>query len=448
MVIFVVLVVLLGLYMAWNIGANDFANSMADAVGSGALSLRGAVILGGLCEFAGSVLVGMFVADTVRMRIVAPEHFAAAGGLLPKEAAAMFAMGMACALLAAAAWLHLATWFGMPVSTTHSIVGAVAGFGMVAVGIRGGFVAGIRVVEWHMMGGIVASWFLSPVVGLLGAYLVFKAFSWLILNRANPVVAAIRYAPAVVFSVVLIVMLSIFYKGGIQRIVCQREAVRLWFTGWRMTAAVVGKCLASALAAKVLIGRYLRGVDALSVAEQLAYVEKVFAPLVILTSCSVAFAHGANDVANAIGPLAAVVDIVKTGTLSLGAVVPLWTLALGGVGIVIGLATYGYRVLRTIGTKITQLTPSRGVAADFATILVVLVCSRMGLPISTTHTIVGAILGVGLARGLGAVNRKVTRDIFGSWLITVPVSAFMSALFFVIFHFCGVDGLILRLFPQ
>ena len=165
-------------------------------------------------------------------------------------------------------------------------------------------------------------------------------------------------------------------------------------------------------------------------------------PLVVLTSCSVAFAHGANDVANAIGPLAAVADVVRTGTVNLSVVVPSWILALGGLGIVLGLATYGYRVLATIGTKITQLTPSRGIAADLATAVTVLICSRLKLPVSTTHTIVGAIIGISLARGLSAVNGKVIREIFSSWFVTIPAAAIMTALLFVLGRALHLDQLI------
>ena len=201
-----------------------------------------------------------------------------------------------------------------------------------------------------------------------------------------------------------------------------------------------------AVISRILIKRYLRGTERKSLAEQLQSVEKIFAPLVIATSCSVAFAHGANDVANAIGPVAAIADIATTGSINRKVTVPVWVLSLGGIGIVVGLATCGYRVLATIGTKITQLTPSRGVAADLATATTVLLCSRMKLPVSTTHTIVGAIIGIGFARGLGAINQKVTREIFSSWFITVPAAAVLSMIFFAVGRWLHVDLWISRVF--
>ena len=420
--------VLLGLYLAWTIGANDFANSMSDAVGSGALSIRGAIILGAICEFAGSVLVGSSVTDTVRKGIVAPHHFEA----MPE----MLVLGMICALLATAFFLHLATWVGMPVSTTHAIVGAVAGFGMVA--------AGVNSVEWGKFGGIILSWIISPVAGGVLGYVMFKLIKGLILGRDRPLRAAVYFAPLFVFITVFIVAMSILYKGLGH--VLEKHHIEL--TGARATYLSVGLALVAATVARMILVRYVGSRDRLPLAEQLRLVEGIFCPLVILTSCSVAFAHGANDVANAVGPVAAVMDILKSGTINMSVLVPFWVLCLGGVGIVLGLATQGYRVMRTLGTKITQLTPSRGTAADIATVATVLVCSRMKLPVSTTHTIVGAIIGVGFARGLGAVNRSVTRDIFGSWLVTVPVASLLTIVLFVAARAGGIQNLILGVFPH
>jgi PiT family inorganic phosphate transporter len=405
------IVAVLGLYMAWNIGANDVANSMADAVGSRAITIRNAIIAAGICEFAGAVLVGSHVTDTVRKGIVAPEALA--------SAPAVMALGMACAVLAAALWLNLATWMGMPVSTTHSIVGAVAGFGIIA--------AGWSAVQWGTMGQIIASWFISPVAGAIMAFVFFKFISWSILERQKPLPAARKIAPFLVFFTFVIVTLSIVYKG-LKHIIAEAE----WLTGTNAVLIAVAVAGIAAVLSRVIIKRQLRDDSRLSLADQLKKVEKLFAPLVVITSCCVAFAHGSNDVANAVGPLAAVVAIVRSGSVESKVAVPLWILALGGGGITIGLTMYGYRVMRTVGEKITQITPSRGVAADVAATTTVLVCSRLALPISTTHTLVGAILGVGLARGLGAVNKRVTRNIFGSWLITVPAAAGICVVLFLI----------------
>ncbi len=410
-VIVIAITVLLGLYMAWSIGANDVANSMAAAVGSRSISIKRAIIAAGLCEFAGAVLVGAHVTDTVRKGIVSPEHFQVSPETL--------ALGMASALLAAAVWLHLATWMGMPVSTTHSIVGAVAGFGVIA--------AGWGAVHWAKIGHIVISWVVSPVAGGVIAFVLFKLISWLILGRERPAKAAVRITPFIVFSTVLVVVLATIYKG-LGHIIAGKAA---WLTGEVAALSSIGIGVVAGLAARILIERHLRGKHKLPLPQQLELVEGVFAPLVVITSCSVAFAHGANDVANAVGPLAAVVDIIRTGTVKMQVYVPAWVLGLGGAGIVLGLATYGYRVMHTVGTRITQMTPSRGVAANIAATATVLVCTRLKLPVSTTHTLVGAILGIGFARGLGAVNRQITQNIFGSWLVTVPAAAVLAVVFFL-----------------
>ena len=411
--------VLLGLYMAWSIGANDAANSMADAVGSKSIRIGWALFAAGICEFAGAVLVGSHVTDTVRKGIVTPEAIAQIPGLQATEAAALLAIGMASALLAAAVWLHVATWMSMPVSTTHSIVGAVAGFGIVA--------AGWNAVDWGKIGQIVVSWFISPVVGGVLAFILFKLISRLILGQEKPTKAAVRIMPFIVCFIVMVVTLATLYKG-LKNITAQAA----WLTGSRALLLAVGTGLCAAVIARILVKRRLKGYHRSPLPEQLEQVERVFAPLVVLTSCTIAFAHGANDVANAIGPLAAVLDIVREGTVKMKVQVPFGVLALGGFGIVLGLSTFGYRVMRTVGTKITQLTPSRGVAADVAACTTVLVCTRLGLPVSTTHTLVGAILGIGLARGLAAVNRRVTRNIFGSWLITVPAAGVLAVVFFLL----------------
>lgn len=417
----------LGLYMAWNIGANDFANSMGDAVGSGSIGIRFAVVLGSICEFAGSTLVGAYVTDTVRKGIVNPARFSAFPELL--------LLGMMCALLGTALWLNIATWLGMPVSTTHAIVGAVAGLGVAAMGWTS--------VEWARMGGIVLSWFISPVLGGLLSFLLFKLITALILAKEKPMPRAVRFAPLVVFMVVAVVAFSTLFRS------LGHLLNKTQFMPPKLLAILIALSFAILLAfiSRFIIARYLRGNEDKSLTEQLQLIEKVFAPLVVITSCYVAFAHGANDVANSIGPVAAIFDVLRTGTVVTSRSVPLWILAFGGFGIVLGLATFGYRVMATIGTKITQLTPSRGVAADLATATTVLGCSLLKLPVSTTHTIVGAIIGVGLARGLGAVNRKVTRDIFGSWLITVPAAGLMTAGLFLLARLLHLDIFIRQAFP-
>jgi len=410
---------LVGLYMAWNIGANDVANSMADAVGSKALSVRQAVIAAGICEFAGAVLVGSHVTDTVRKGIVDPAVLGSLPNLAQGEAAALLVIGMSAALLAAALWLNFATMAGMPVSTTHSIVGAVAGFGIVA--------AGIGSVNWGKMGQIVASWFVSPVAGGIAAFIIFKIISKLILGQEQPAKAAIKITPYIVFFLAMVVTLATIWKG-LKHVIKEVE----WLTDTNTFIIAVAISVISTLISRSYVKKKLGDKVSLPLAEQLELVEQVYVPLVIISSCSVAFAHGANDVANSVGPLAAVVHILQGGAVQMKVAVPLWVLMLGGAGIVLGLATYGYRVMETVGTKITEITPSRGVAADIAATATVLVCTRMKLPISTTHVLVGAIMGIGLARGLAGIDSRIAKKIFKSWIITVPAAAMVSIVLFLL----------------
>jgi len=404
----VIVAVVIGFYMAWSIGANDVANSMANAVGSGALAVFWAVILAGLCEFGGAVLVGSHVTNTIRKGIIDPQAFASAPTVL--------AYGMTCALLAAAVWLNLASYFSMPVSTTHSIVGAITGFGVIW--------AGFHDVNWARLGEIVASWFLSPLAGAIVAFVVFRLISRFILTQQEPTMAAVRGVPVCVFFTFAIVILATIYKG--------LKHLHLDLKGSEALGISVVGGLVAALISAIVVRRMRDRAGEESYALQVQRVEKIFGVLVIITSCGVAFAHGANDVANAIGPLAAVIEVAKTNAVPRKVAVDLWLLVLGGAGIVVGLSTFGYRVMRLVGTKITEITPSRGVAANIAATATVLVCSKLGLPISTTHTLVGAIIGVGLARGITAINSRVIRSIFLSWLITVPVAAGLTVLFYFV----------------
>jgi len=404
----VIAAIVIGLYMAWNVGANDVANSMADAVGSKALSIFWAIILAGICEFCGAVLVGSHVTDTIRKGIIESSVF--------QQQPIELARGMVCAMLAAAIWLNLASYFGMPVSTTHSIVGAIIGFGMVQAGL--GNIYWVKVVQ------IMASWIISPIAGGVVSFLIFKMISRHILAVENPAIAARKGVPVCVFFTFAIVILATIYKG--------LKNIHLNLGGWRAVGlSIVGGLIAAAVS-KLLICRSNNYNERMPLDEQLARVERIFAILVIISSCTVAFAHGANDVANAVGPLAAVVEISRYGVTPEKVPVSMWILVLGGGGIVIGLATFGYRVMRLVGTKVTEITPSRGVAADLSTMATVLFCSKIGLPISTTHILVGAIIGVGVARGITAVNRRVVGSILTSWLATVPIAAGLSVVLYLL----------------
>jgi len=312
-------------------------------------------------------------------------------------------------------WLNLASCFGMPVSTTHSIVGAIVGFGILE--------AGLRHVYWAKLGQIVASWFISPLAGGIIAFVIFKLILRYILSAEEPAVAARKGVPVCVFVVFTTMILAIIYKGlkNLHLDLSAPSAIALSILGGLGTAGV-----------STLFARRNRDCHGkLPPEQQLMQVEKTFAVLVIISSCTVAFAQGANDVANAIGPLAAVVEIVKTNAVPGRVPVSMGFLVVGGLGIAIGLATFGYRVMRLVGTKVTEITPSRGVAANLAGMMTVLTCSKMGLPVSTTHTMIGAILGVGLARGFTAINRKIVKSIFTSWLGTVPIAAGLTVLFYL-----------------
>ena len=404
----IIVSLIVGFYMAWNIGANDVANSMADAVGSRALTIFWAVVLAGICEFAGAVLVGSHVTNTIRKGIIDTNFFAGDPQVL--------ARGMVCALLAAAIWLNMASVFGMPVSTTHSIVGAIVGFGIIH--------AGVSYIHWGKMMQIVASWFISPVAGGVTSYLIFRQISRHILAVERPLAAARKGVPICVFFTFFILMMATIYKG-LKNI---KLDLNIW---WALILSVIGGLIMAGISV-LLIKTFYPDADDTRRRKQLVLTEKMFVPLVIISSCTVAFAHGANDVANAIGPLAAVVEIVKNQTVPEKVTVELWILALGGTGIVVGLATFGYRVMRLVGTKVTTITPSRGVAADLAAMATVLACSRLGLPISTTHTLVGAIIGVGMARGITAINQQTVKSIFTSWLITVPIAAVLTMVIYLI----------------
>jgi len=404
----VIAAVIIGLYMAWNIGANDVANSMADAVGSKALTIFWAVVLAGICNFCGAVLVGSHVTDTVRKGIIDTQAFAQDPHIL--------AYGMVCALLGAAVWLNLASLVGVPVSTTHSIVGAIVGFGILQ--------AGFAHIHWAKLGQIVASWFISPLVGGILAFVIFKLISRYILAVESPATAARKGVPVCVFFTFTILFLATIYKG--------LKNINLHLSGSEALAISILGGLAAAGASLLLTRKRKNFNHHLSGNEQLRQVEKIFAVLVIITSCTVAFAQGSNDVANAIGPLAAVVEIARNNAIPGKVAVDIKFLVLGGLGIAAGLAMFGHRVMRLVGTKVTEITPSRGVAADLGGMITVLACSKMGLPISTTHTLVGAIIGVGMARGITAVNRKVVGSIFTSWLVTIPVAAGLTIVFYLL----------------
>lgn len=393
--------------MACNIGANDVANAMGTSVGAKSLTFRQAVLVAAIAEFAGAVLVGGQVSDTVRKGMVDPGVFA--------DQPIHLVYGMIAALLAASIWLHIASYLGWPVSTTHSIVGAVVGFGVVA--------GGLDAVHWPKVGSIVMSWGVSPFLGGIISYLLFRFVSAQILDRHNPLLRAKKLVPYMVFMVFFILAISMLYKG------LKNLHLDLAVSQAFIIAGAIGT--GAFFVSRVLVKK-IKPVAIEDIPKQYAATEHIFKYLQIITAFYVAFAHGANDVANAVGPLAAVVAILKEGTVQMEVAMPLWILALGGICIVIGLLIWGTRVMETIGKKITEITPSRGFCSEFGAATVVLICSKMGLPISTTHTLVGSVIGVGLARGLASLNLDIIRKIVISWFATVPFTAVLAMIFFKI----------------
>ncbi len=406
-VVFVVLAVLFGLYMAWGIGANDVANAMATSVGSGALTIGAAIVIAGIFEFLGAFLAGGEVTSTIRKGIIDT-------GLLADDPNKLV-YGMLASLLAAAIWLTIASRFGWPVSTTHSIIGAIVGFAAVAIGVDA--------VKWGEVGSIAASWVISPILAGSMAFLLVLSVQRLIFNTSDPEKYARRYVPVYIFATAMVIGLVTFLKGlkhvGLDVSLGQGVGYAFVFA---VAVGVIGFVVIRRMRFKPEATEYFR----------FANVERVFAILTIVTACAIAFAHGSNDVANAIGPVAAVISVVNTGEVLQTAAVPPWVLLLGAIGIVVGLATYGYRVMATVGRNITALTPSRGFAAGLAAATTVALASATGIPISTTHTLVGGVLGVGLARGIGALDLGVIRTIFMSWIITLPAGAILSVIFYYI----------------
>ncbi len=406
--IFIILACAFGLFMAWGVGANDVANAMGTSVGSGALTIRQAVVIAAIFEFAGAYLAGGQVTKTIRKGMIDT-------GLV-SQSPELLVYGMLAALLAAGIWLLVASRHGWPVSTTHSIVGAIVGFA--AVGI------GFDAVKWDKVGTIALSWIISPALAGIIAYWLFVSVQRLILDTPHPLAAAKRYVPFYIFLVGFIISLVTLFKG-LKHVGLHLETYQSY-----LLAAAIG--VVATLFGSLTIRR-LRFDPTADADFHFTNVERVFGVLMMVTACAMAFAHGSNDVANAVGPLAAVVSIVNSGGMvAQNSPMPAWILLLGGVGIVVGLITFGKHVIATIGSNITELTPSRGFAATLAAATTVVLASGTGLPVSTTHTLVGGVLGVGLARGIAALDMNVVRTIFLSWIVTLPAGALLAILFFYI----------------
>lgn len=402
-------------FMAWGIGANDVANAMGTSVGSGALTVRRAILIAIVFEFAGAYLAGGEVTATIRKGILDPS--------LIQDDPDLLVFGMMAALLAAGTWLLIASMKGWPVSTTHSIIGALVGFASVGISVDA--------VNWGEVRSIVASWVISPLLAGTLSYALFVSVQKLILDTDHPLKNAKRFVPVYMFFVGFMIAMVTLLKGLKNVSHGFDFGLGSKFLNCMPIAAAIGLLVAmfgSWLLSRIKLDKHKNN------RSRFANVESMFAVLMIFTAASMAFAHGSNDVANAIGPLAAIASVIGSGgEIASKSALPVWILILGGTGIVIGLATYGYKVMATIGKKITELTPSRGFAAELGAATTVVIASTWGFPVSTTHTLVGAVLGVGLARGIGALNLKVVGNIFMSWIITLPAGAGFAILFFFLF---------------
>ncbi len=405
--IYLALAAVFGLFMAWGIGANDVANAMATSIGSGALTIRKALIVAAIFEFGGAVLAGGQVTSTIRRGIIDSTYVV--------DSPEVLIFGMLAALLAAGSWLLVASQLGWPVSTTHSIIGAIVGFAVIALGVNS--------VSWGQIVTIVASWVASPLTAGIIAFFIFNSIQRLILTQPDPLARARRYAPVYIFATITLISLVTLLKGlthvGLTLTLAQSYTLAL-LCG--LVVAVIGRWFVLRIPVDRTAEKKFH----------FATVERVFAVLMVITACSMAFAHGSNDVANAVGPVAAVISVAQTGVVSQQSSLPLWVLVLGGLGIVIGLGTMGRHVIATVGARITDLTPTRGFSAELAAAFTIVFASGTGMPVSTTHTLVGAVLGVGMARGITAINLAVVGRIFISWIVTIPAGALLSIIFFYV----------------
>ena len=388
----IVLAIFAGLYMAWSIGSNDVANSMSTAVGAKAINLRQALIIASILNFLGAILVGKHVTDTIKNKIIDSSVISNPDAIL---------LGFLAALLSAALFVTLSTWKELPVSTTHAIVGGVAGFGLIE--------GGMHAIKWKTIEMVTLSWILSPIAGMIIAFLVFKLIAKFVFSSEDPHRNAEIFGPFFVGLTIFIIILSIFMKTRVGAYV---KGGIIEYIAFSFIAGMIASIPSYFLIKKIKGKGY-------------EIVEKIFKRLQIVTSCYVAFSHGANDVANAAAPVMVVI------ALAWHRVSDFYLLALGGLGIAIGIITWGHKVIRTVGSRITSLTNTRGFSIDFGAATVVLTASKLGMPISTSHTVVGAVIGVGLARGLEAIDLSVVKKIVYSWIFTLPATMVTSILIYM-----------------
>ena len=392
----------IGFFMAFGIGANDVANSMGTSVGSKAITIKQAIIIAAIFEFLGAFLAGGEVTSTIRKGIVDPNLYA--------NDINIFIIGMMSALLAGGTWLSIASMRGWPVSTTHSIVGSIIGFVLIT--------KGVDAVSWGKVGDIAMSWVTSPLFSAILAFGLYMSAKKLILDRSNPEKAAITFIPFYSFFVAVVISLVTVRKG--------LKHVGVEWSDNEMYLFIFVFSFVVGLATAFFLRRNQERIM------QDGGIEFAFGLLMIISASAMAFAHGSNDVANAIGPLAAIVSVLDTGVIGSKAAISPWVLLVGGIGIVFGLATLGSRVIKTVGQKITALTPSLGFSAEIATASTVVAATYLGFPISTTHTLVGGVIGVGLAKGAEHLDFRSIKIIIASWLVTIPAGAAFTVLFYIL----------------
>lgn len=406
------LTVLLAFYVAWNLGANDVANSMGTSVGSKAVTLRQALIIAGVLEFTGAVLFGRGVSETLATGVVNPELFAANPQVL--------LLGMIAVLVSCGLWLQIATALSLPVASSHAVVGALAGFGWVA--------AGPQSVDWSKIGLISVTWILTPVISGAIAALFYSAIKRWILDQPRPVEQLQEWIPWL--------SVALFSVFGVLVLPTLSAPIQAWLEnfGIMLPAQDIPLGLGAIAALTLTLNRWQSLSNASTAPASPARfspVEQQLARFQLLSACFVAFAHGSNDVGNAVAPLAAIAYIRRTGSVPLADFsVPVWILALGGVGIVAGLAVLGQRVIKTIGEGIISLQPSGGFCAELATATTILIASRLGLPVSTSHALVGGVVGIGLVQSLKSVRFQTVRDIGLAWIVTIPIAAGLGAAIF------------------
>lgn len=404
--LFITIACLIGFIMTWGVGANDLANIMSPTMGSKAITVRQAMVIAIIFEFAGAILGGSQVTETIRSGIINTSLLSHTPNIL--------LYGMLSTLMAGAIWMLLASAIGMPVSITNAIVGALIGFGTI--------VFGPQAIHWNAVSKIAISWVCSPSVACLIGYLLFVTIRRTIFDTDNPA-KSVRYYLPIYFLLAGIILGNMTVLKGI-------EHMGMTLTSWQ-------KFITTSLTALgvMLIGMWLSlRVHTTAMQkrfQQVYYVERLFSILMAFTACAMVFAHGSNDVAIAMGPVSAIISLEKEGYIS--GVAPSWVMWFGCLGVVTGLFMYGRKVIATVGSEITTLTPSRAFAATLAAAGTVIVSTSTGIPVSATQTLVGGVLGVGLARGIGALNLRVIRNIFLSWFVTIPVAALLDILFFYIF---------------